>query len=94
MHIVLHSEIFVECRKEVDGRDYKGTWNYTITGRVCQAWNSQSPHKHSIPNVPEDENYCRNPDGEARLWCYTTDPEKRWDYCHVPLCGQFIISVL
>ena len=26
-------------------------------------------------------NYCRNPDGEASIWCYTTDPAKRWEYC-------------
>jgi len=26
-------------------------------------------------------NFCRNPDGEPSIWCYTTDPNKRWDFC-------------
>ena len=33
-----------------------------------------------------DHNYCRNPDGESGgIWCYTTDPKKRWEYCD-PKC--------
>jgi len=27
------------------------------------------------------ENYCRNPDGENTMWCYTTDPDTRWERC-------------
>jgi hypothetical protein len=28
-----------------------------------------------------DHNMCRNPDGADTIWCYTTDPKKRWEYC-------------
>ena len=28
-------------------------------------------------------NYCRNPDGEQRPYCYTVDENQRWDYCEV-----------
>merc|ERR1712179_482006 len=36
-----------------------------------------------------DHNYCRNPDNEDEgPWCYTTDPNKRWEFCDVPLCGS------
>ena len=28
-----------------------------------------------------EENYCRNPDGEDTIWCYTTDPNKEWEEC-------------
>ena len=29
-----------------------------------------------------NHNYCDNPNGETDgKWCYTTDPNVRWDYC-------------
>ena len=33
-----------------------------------------------------DHNFCRNPDGGDRVWCYTTDSDFRWEYCDVPTC--------
>ena len=38
-----------------------------------------------------DHNYCRQPeiDGE-RAWCYTMDPDERWEYCDVPECHEGI----
>ncbi|XP_066284166.1 uncharacterized protein [Branchiostoma lanceolatum] len=61
--------------------------------RVCQRWDSQSPHPH--PHIPRahpdaglEENFCRNPDNKERPWCYTTDPALRWDYCNVMECAE------
>lgn len=34
-------------------------------------------------------NYCRNPDGELRPWCFTTDPNKRWEFCDIPRCSKY-----
>ena len=32
-----------------------------------------------------NHNYCRNPDSEdGGVWCYTTDPKVKWEYCDVP----------
>ena len=32
-------------------------------------------------------NFCRNPDGEPHgPWCYTTDPDVRWEYCGIHPC--------
>jgi hypothetical protein len=70
--------------------DYRGDAAVTVSGRTCQRWDSQSPHSHGL--TPEkypyelEENYCRNPDGEPGAWCYTTDPDERWELCDVPTC--------
>jgi len=77
---------------EVQQSDYRGTISKTKSGIECQRWDSKEPHGHSrvINNYPKSdliENYCRNPDGEDGAWCYTTDPNKRWEYCDVPVCS-------
>lgn len=86
-----------QCSKRSDQSDYRGKITTTTHGKICQTWSSQSPHKHG--NTPEARpgagledkvglfnNACRNPDGESRAWCYTTDPRTRWDYCDIPRC--------
>ena len=33
--------------------------------------------------------FSRNPDLDlAGPWCYTTDPEKRWEYCNIKACDD------
>ena len=27
-------------------------------------------------------NFCRNPDSSTKVWCYTADSNKRWEYCN------------
>jgi len=68
------------------GSGYRGCQKVTRGGFTCAFWNSQVPHKHS--NTPEKKpnsglvgSYCRNPDGSDTIWCFTTQPDKRWDYC-------------
>jgi len=58
----------------------------TKSGRECQMWSSKTPHKPSHwPSDGLDHNYCRNPSkSSVGLWCYTTDPGKRWEACHEP----------
>jgi len=85
------------CTITPAGHEYIGHKAETVSGRECQAWTAQSPHEH---NFNEDhmfpdgsaqyaKNFCRNPEnGHVGLWCYTTDPEKRWEACDVPTCGQ------
>ena len=58
-------------------------------------WSTQYPHKHSRnrtdlfhydKSVEDAMNYCRDPDMEGTPWCYTTNKNKRWEHCDIPLC--------
>ncbi|XP_032072621.1 plasminogen-like isoform X2 [Thamnophis elegans] len=76
-----------------NGSSYRGTTAVTITGKKCQAWISMRPHRHSktpsaFPDAGLTRNYCRNPDGGKAPWCYTTDPETRWEYCNLQKCAK------
>ena len=73
-----------ECKRTKTGWEYAGKRNITTSGRTCQTWSSDSPHSHSFNDLPE--NYCRNPDREPSPWCYTTDPNKRWEFCSISDC--------
>ncbi|XP_007457640.1 PREDICTED: plasminogen-like isoform X5 [Lipotes vexillifer] len=83
-----------QCEDECmhcSGENYEGKISKTVSGLDCQAWDSQSPHAHGyipakFPNKNLKMNYCRNPDGEPRPWCFTTDPSKRWEFCDIPRC--------
>lgn len=75
------------------GSGYRGTQSITVDGLECQKWSSNVPHEHSFITKASagldglgDHNYCRNPNKMYGVWCYTTDPEKRLDYCSVPTC--------
>ncbi|KAL3882544.1 hypothetical protein ACJMK2_028880 [Sinanodonta woodiana] len=76
---------------------YKGTKSKTEGGIECQRWDSQSPHSHNYTNpevYPEKsitaaENYCRAIEkGFNEPWCFTVDPNLRWDYCGIPKCNR------
>jgi len=81
-----------KCNEKLAGKkgaDYRGCQTKTKSGKTCQKWSSQSPHKHSRTPASKKygkfklvKNYCRNPDGEPGIWCYTTDKKKRWEFCN------------
>ena len=73
------------------GRYYKGSVAKTISGKKCQKWSKQKPHKHKYAFVG-DHNFCRNPkNGHTGVWCYTTSRKKRWEDCDVPKCNLGVI---
>ena len=81
------------CKKDKLGVDYNGTKAWTMSGLECQRWDSQTPHKHKFTG--QEENYCRNPDNhKGGPWCYTTNVDKRWESCDIPLCGKLITFFL
>ncbi|XP_019628305.1 PREDICTED: uncharacterized protein LOC109472881 isoform X1 [Branchiostoma belcheri] len=82
-----------ECLTDSEGTSYRGTIQHTKSGLTCQRWDTSFPHEHEYlekyPNSGLDENYCRNPDGQPdaeRPWCYTIDPDVRWEYCDIQEC--------
>ncbi|KAK3557122.1 hypothetical protein QTP70_024640, partial [Hemibagrus guttatus] len=85
-------EMKVYVRKCIigNGEDYRGGVSKTMTGRTCQQWWSKFPHDHRYtPSSTNglELNYCRNPDGDnIGPWCYTTDPERRYESCNIPQC--------
>jgi len=67
-----------------DGEDYIGLANMGESGRNCMNWVEQGKFKkgHGVGS----HNYCRNPNGRKRPWCFTIDPQKKWEYCTVAEC--------
>ena len=82
----------VDCQTG-KGADYHGEVSQTKSGLECQAWNVQTPHKHSFGEVG-NHNQCRNPNGEPGAWCYTTNPAKRWELCDIEECSALDIFFL
>ena len=68
--------------------NYRGKTSVTRRGIKCQRWNANYPHEPKyLPKGHTNHNYCRNPDNDVKgPWCYTTDPEKRFDYCNIDDC--------
>lgn len=82
----------VECMT-CNGENYRGPMDHTESGKECQRWDLEEPHHHlyhpkRYPDKGLDDNYCRNPDGRHRPWCFTTDPLMPWDYCHIKACDS------
>ena len=72
---------------------YRGQRSTTISGHMCQAWDAQIPHPHDYnsttdfgEDIHEAANFCRRLGNEQFPWCYTTDPNVKWEYCDIPLC--------
>ncbi|CAC5366307.1 PLG [Mytilus coruscus] len=76
------------CRMDQQGKNYTGTVSKTRFGQTCQAWTSLAPYQHRFSvKMADHENYCQNPDNEEYgPWCYTTDPDTRWEFCDIPYC--------
>jgi len=77
-----------------DGSDYRGRIAHTVSGKMCQRWDSQSPNAHKQTSEFKegsglDENYCRNPDRSEGAWCYNGEGNNpRWEYCDIPRCHE------
>lgn len=77
------------------GLSYRGTWSTSLSGLECVNWNSFSLRgKKFTASRPEANtlglgihNYCRNPDGDTKPWCYVYKRAQiTWEFCSLPTC--------
>ena len=86
---IIHDAVTAGCTKTEKGTDYKGSIDVTATNKYCQPW------AEILFYDKEESNFCRNPDNSKRPWCYVTKPPRRvWEYCAVPMCTWYVISLI
>ncbi|KAM9425850.1 hyaluronan-binding protein 2 [Pholidichthys leucotaenia] len=82
---------------EGNGETYRGPVSITENGQMCLDWNSYIVLQHgespftTYTNFTElENNYCRNPDGEKKPWCFFKNKKNRltWGYCKVKKCPE------
>ena len=61
------------------GLGYRGYENKTIDGTICDKWKEEYPPYHG-------QNYCRNPDGQEKPWCFSKDSELGFQQCNISQC--------
>lgn len=63
---------------------YRGAIDVTESGHRCLNWTDVAGFEERYPGKGIGEhNYCRNPDGRIRPWCFFRNPRGRvdWGYC-------------
>ncbi|CAG0903228.1 unnamed protein product [Darwinula stevensoni] len=90
---------YPECRPTNKGREYIGKVSKMESGKECLRWDTQPngtpddflenvTYSDHFPNLDtwSHNNYCRNPSGRERPWCFVTDEDVEWEYCDIPMC--------
>ena len=101
VHHLFAAITYPNCKLTREGMEYRGNISVTTSGRTCQRWDRQKPHAHEygshLPgNASLHENFCRNPLAydESTPWCYTTDPNIRFELCDIPACGKVVFLIM
>uniref|UniRef100_A0A671MTH1 Tissue-type plasminogen activator-like n=1 Tax=Sinocyclocheilus anshuiensis TaxID=1608454 RepID=A0A671MTH1_9TELE len=78
------------------GSGYRGTRSMSMSGLECINWNSSSLRgkKFTARRLEANtlglgnHNYCRNPDGDTKPWCYVYKKAQiSWEFCFLPTCS-------
>ncbi|XP_008112480.2 urokinase-type plasminogen activator [Anolis carolinensis] len=93
-----HCEIDNESRcYSGNGEDYRGTMSVTANNERCLEWSSHILRRWHY-NVDRQDamelglgkhNYCRNPDGQSKPWCYVWKGYRTTETpCDIPTCER------
>nr|XP_056704777.1 urokinase-type plasminogen activator [Euleptes europaea] len=93
-----HCEIDAESQCYTDnGEDYRGTKSVNEQNERCLPWDSSVlkrwPYNDEIDNAMVlglgKHNYCRNPDGRSKPWCYVRRGYRTFStFCDIPECHK------
>ncbi|CAC5357912.1 MST1 [Mytilus coruscus] len=75
---------------------YYGKVGCTVTGRKCQKWNSNWPHRPAYWPADTNNNYCSTLPNTAIPWCYTMDPniaERRIHSTRMLICIILVVFI-
>lgn len=82
----LSTPVRVYCSKIMLKHLLQHRSDVSVIANVCH---DSSPVDLRYPEKNLDDNYCRNPDGSALPWCYTTDPAIEREYCNIRKCSKW-----
>ncbi|XP_077202260.1 urokinase-type plasminogen activator [Paroedura picta] len=93
-----HCEIDAKSQCYMDsGEDYRGTKSVSELNEQCLAWNSpllkRWPYNDGMENAMllglGKHNYCRNPDGRSKPWCYVRRGYRTFStFCDISDCHK------
>ncbi|XP_071959441.1 uncharacterized protein [Antedon mediterranea] len=96
MNLEKSNSSYCECYEMEKGEDYRGSRSTTMYGSMCHRWGS-SIHLFTPENSPDaglgDHNFCRNPESDYTVWCYTATDSGVWEYCDIGTASELCPSV-
>ncbi|XP_067295365.1 phosphoinositide-3-kinase-interacting protein 1 isoform X1 [Pseudorasbora parva] len=86
--LVSSSSVVEECITS-NGESYRGMKQKSSAGNICLNWKTLNlKFKDSQTEDVGNHNFCRNPDGSEKPWCYVSGSsgETRKEACDIKIC--------
>ena len=72
----------------VRSTQYMGKVAATHSHKTCDQWSFYTYSSFPDGSARKARNYCRDPSNSGYLWCYTTDPDTKWESCNPGICAS------